>query len=160
MRDVVRLTLAILSIVVCACSSIDCPVQTTVQASYAFVDAEGNSLRLTDTLYVWTRRADGVDTLLLNRGVNLTTFSLPVSYQQPEDTLIFRFTNTQMQSATDTVWLKKEDIPHFESVDCNTHFFHRLTNVRSTHQVIDTITISNPKVNYDTERTHLNIQFR
>lgn len=143
-----------------SCSSIDCPVQTTVQANYALQDANGNSATLSDTLYVWTQRADGSDTLLLNRGINLTSFSLPVSYQQPEDVLIFQTVNTDLETTIDTLWLKKDDIPHFESVDCNTHFFHRLTNVRSTHQAIDTVTINHAGINYDTSKTHLNIRFK
>lgn len=160
MRIKSRLALAVLSVIVCACSSIDCPVQTTVQANYGVVDADGNSTTLKDTLYVWTKRANNSDTLILNRAIALSSFSLPVSYQRPEDTLIFRTVNTELEETIDTLWLKKEDIPHFESVDCNTHFFHQLTNVRSTHQAIDTVTINNPKVNYDTSKTHLNIRFK
>ena len=142
-----------------SCTSIDCPVQTTVQTNYNIVDAEGKALTLNDTLYVWSRRADGTDTLILNRGVGISTFSLPISYQHPEDTLIFYTVNTNLESTLDTVWLKKVDIPHFESVDCAAHFFHKLTDVRSTHQRIDTITINNADVNYDTSVTHINVQF-
>ena len=157
----------ILSVVIChlvfslsACSSIDCPVQTTVKTSYAIMDADGVSTKLTDTLYVWTQQANGKDTLILNRAINVSSFSLPISYHHPEDILVFYMNNEQQQSSRDTVWLKKEDIPHFESVDCAAHFFHKLTNVRSTHVRIDTVMISNPDVNYDTEKTHLHIRFK
>ena len=137
-----------------SCSSIECPLETTVETRYAVPDT------LKDTLWVWTPRADGQDTLLLNRGVNLTQFALPLSYQHPEDTLIFYIADTLHHWTIDTVYLKKDDYPHFESVDCNTQFFHRLTAVRSTGHAIDSITIVNPSVTYDQTATHINIRFK
>ena len=153
-----------LSFCVSACSSIDCPVQTTVAVNYQVFqyDQLGNEVAdtLADTLYIWTRRSDGNDTLLFNRGVSTTSFSLPISYQHPEDMLFFLVADTANVWTVDTVWLKKEDIPHFESVDCSAHFFHQLTAVRSSHNIIDTIVISNPSVTYDQDVTHLKIHFK
>ena len=142
-----------------ACSSIDCPVQNTVATKYAVMGADGQATTLADTLYVWTRRADGRDTLL-NRLTGKDSFSLQIGYSNPEDTLIFYITDSYHQQTLDTVFLKKENIPHFESVDCAAHFFHRLTAVRSTHDGIDSITIANPHVNYDQSKAHLNIYFK
>jgi len=146
-----------------ACSTIDCPVQNRVAVNYAvkaFVgDVEVNDT-LKDTLYVWTTRSDNDDTLILNRGINVSSFSLPISYTHPEDKLVFCIVDTNDVAAIDTVWLKKEDIPHFESVDCNAHFFHTLTAIRSTHKAIDTIIINNPNVNYDPSLEHIHIHFK
>ena len=146
-------------VVFLACSSIDCPVQNTVAVNYAICDAEGQEAALTDTLWVWTRRSDGTDTLLLNRGIGLTTFSLPVSYSHPEDTLLFYIADTNGFWTLDTLFLKKDDIPHFESVDCSAHFFHRLTGTRCTHNGLDSVTIETPLVSYDQTKTHLKIYF-
>lgn len=143
-----------------ACSSIECPIQTEVAVRYAFYDADGEPYTLTDTLWVWTQRSDGTDTLLFNRGVNQTSLRLPASYQHPEDMLVFCMADTTGRVALDTVWVQKEDIPHFESVDCAAHFFHTLTGVRSTHYSIDTIQIINTSVNYDTSGEHLHIYFK
>ena len=126
---------------------------------YGIRNAEGEAT-LTDTLWVFTERSDGNDTLLLNRGVGIKSFSLPVSYSHPEDVLLFVVADTSGVYTLDTVWVKKDDIPHFESVDCSAHFFHRLTAVRSTHEGIDSITIVNPNVDYDTNTTHLHIYFK
>ncbi len=157
-----------LSLAISSCSSIDCPVQNTVRANYAILDADGNAVTMADTLYVWTRRADLQDTLLhpdkentqLNRLVGKDAFSLPVSYAHPEDTLVFYIVDQYGQQTLDTVYLKKDDIPHFESVDCGTHFFHHLNAVRSTHYGIDSINIVNPHVSYDPSITHFNIYFK
>lgn len=143
-----------------ACSTISCPVQNIVAVNYAIHDADGAETKLADTLWVWTPRKDGSDTLLLNRGVGLSSFSLPVSYAHPEDTLVFLVADTLERLTLDTVWLKKDDIPHFESVDCSAHYFHNITAVRSTHRGIDTIIINNPSVTYDQTKTHLYLRFK
>jgi hypothetical protein len=109
---------------------------------------------------VWSRIIDGTDVLLLNRLVDKSSFALQVSYQNPEDTLIFYIADTANVWTLDTVWLKKNDIPHFESVDCSAHYFHELTAVRSTHEGIDTIILNNPSVTYDNTVTNLNIVFK
>ena len=147
-----------------ACSSIDCPVKNTVAVYYvisSYNDAGemvADSLR--DTLWVWTRRADDEDTLVLNRLVDKSRFSLPISYNHPEDVLIFATRDTSLAWTLDTVWLKKDNIPHFESVDCSAHFFHQLTNVRCTHDAIDSLVISNPSVTYDDGVTNIHIFFK
>jgi hypothetical protein len=147
-----------------SCSSIDCPVQNTVAVYYAigYSDEEGElvSETLGDTLWISTMINGGKDTLLLNRGTGLQSFSLPVSYNHPEDILVFTIADTLYNTTIDTVWIKKDDIPHFESVDCSAHFFHRLTAVRSTHFRIDTITIKEPSVTYDPTVTNLLIRFK
>lgn len=143
-----------------ACSTISCPVQNVVAVNYGIHDADDAETKLSDTLWIWTPRSDGSDTLLLNRGVGLSSFSLPVSYAHPEDTLVFLLADTLGLWALDTVWVKKNDVPHFESVDCSAHYFHHLTNVRSTHMGIDTIKINNPSVTYDQNTTHLFIRFK
>jgi len=137
-----------------SCSSIDCPVQTKVAVYYAVPDT------LKDTLWVWTTRNDGNDTLLLNRGVKLTKFELPISHQNPEDTLIMLVADTNQVWTIDTLFLAKEDIPHFESVDCGAHFFHRLTGLRYTRRGIDSITLNTPSVNYDQTVTNIIIRFK
>jgi len=141
------------ALLACACSSIDCPVQNKVRAVYSIRNAATNAAdTLRDSLSVRSKRADRTDTLLLNTSSKVVQFSVLMSYTQPEDTLFFYFRNGAYH-ATDTVWLKKDDMPHFESVDCKATYFHRLTAVRSTHHAIDSITINNPTVSYDDSST-------
>ena len=120
----------LLSLVVFSCSSIDCPVQNTVSVQYEIRDKAGASLAITDSLSVISTRRDGKDILLnfttrvddqkiiLNKLVGESAFSLPISYSHPEDVLFFCFTDS-VKTVVDTVWIKKDDIPHFESVDCS-----------------------------------------
>jgi len=134
-----------------ACSSIECPVQNTVATVYELSDT------LKDTLTVWTKRSNRKDTVLLNMKVDPTKLELPVSYQNPVDTLLF---GTRRLAVVDTVWVEKEDMPHFESVDCGVSYFHRLTSVRSTHLGIDTIVITKSFVDYDLSSAHIIITFK
>ncbi len=142
-----------LCILMMACSSIDCPVENTVALNCEVLNP------IEDSLFVWTQRSDGRDTLL-NRGISITSFALPVSNQHPEDMLVFCRLDTAKAVTLDTLWVAKNDIPHFESVDCKALFFHELTGVRSTHHGIDTVSINNKSVTYDSSVTHLYIKFK
>ena len=124
-----------------ACSTIDCPVQNKVAVNYAVKTIVGGvevNDTLKDTLYVWSTRSDGDDTLIFNSGIDISSFSLPVSYTHPEDKLVFCLVDTNKVAKIDTVWIA----------------------VRSTHEAIDTIFINNPKVNYDPSLDHIHIHFK
>lgn len=145
------------------CTSIDCPVQNLVYTNYALQKADGKPDTLTyDTLWIWTQRADQTDTLLLNQlcGSSATAFSLPISYTQPEDVFCMLLADTLGNYYLDTLRIKKENIPHFESVDCQAAYFHEITSVSTTHNALDSVTINNPHVNYDTTTEHFHLYFK
>jgi hypothetical protein len=148
------LGLAVIGVLL-SCSTIDCPVNSLVETKYEFYSSTGETLTLLDTLTVVTARQDGIDTVF-NKGSNISSFSLPISYYHPEDVFVFRFKGDGWQTA-DTVWIKKEDYPHFESVDCNPLFYHDLTAVKCTHNLLDSIVIKNPSVTNDNQVVHLYI---
>ncbi|MBP5798933.1 MAG: hypothetical protein J6W43_03350 [Prevotella sp.] len=149
-----------------ACSSIDCPVQNIVSVQYEICDKAGKSLPITDSLSVITARLDGeyvdITALLnskevtLNRLVGKSAFSLPISYSHPEDILFFCFTDS-VKTLIDTVWIEKDDIPHFESVDCSAAFFHEITGVRHTRNYIDSLVLLNKSVTYDQTTVHFRL---
>ena len=149
--------LAILAVVMLvSCTSIECPINSWVRTRYQFTSSAGDSLKLMDTLNVVTVRKDGSDTLVLNRGIGISKFHLPISYTHPEDVLVFHFFGDSVD-VTDTLWLKKDDYPHFESVDCNASYFHKLTDVRHTCNCLDSVVIVNPSVTNDDQVVHVNI---
>ena len=155
-----------------SCTSIDCPVQNLVYTNYELRKADGTTDTLNkDTLWVWTERVDGTDTVIsrdnqgsivLNyfHGSSATNFSLPISYTQPEDVLYMLLRDEAGIDHLDTVRIKKENMPHFESVDCQAAYFHEITAVTSTHHIIDSIVINNPHVTYDASTTHFNLYFK
>ena len=139
-----------------SCSSIDCSVNSLVRTKYQFYNSNGDSLSLLDTMTIVSKRVDGSDTVIYNKGVGFSSFHLPISYSHPEDVLVFRFDNSDLH-VVDTVWLKKDDYPHFESVDCNASFFHRLTAIRYTTNCFDSLVIVNPSVTNDDQVLHVRI---
>ena len=88
--------------------------------------------------------------------LNNTTY---MSYHQPEDVFYFEIRNRDHQVWKDTVTVKKENYSHFESVDCGPSFFHTITEVKTTHNYIDSIVINNKEVNYDASKAHFYIYF-
>jgi len=142
-----------------ACTSVDCVLEHEVSTVYDLYQGEtADTLR--DTLTVTTRRANGKDTVVLNSGVNLKSFKLPISCQSPEDTLVFTISDTLGQRTTDTLWLRKTDMPHFESVECQALFFHQIEEVRYTRNRIDTIITKRSFVNNDLSSPHFHITFK
>jgi hypothetical protein len=150
-----RVTFLLLGVLVAACTSIDCPVESNVATLYQVCHSDGTELKLNDTITVTTKTASDSDTVVYNKGIGISSFSLPISYKHPEDVMVFNFDNDNNSlHVSDTVWIKKEDYPHFESVDCSAAFFHIITDVRYTCNYIDSIVIKNPSVTYDSKTVH------
>lgn len=139
------------------CTSIDCPLNNTIYTKYLLA---GNMTTLEDTLTISTTRHNGTDSVLINRDIHIEEFSLPVSYQAVEDVLYFEITPEGQATTTDTVKVRKEDLPHFESVDCSPTMFHVIQSVETTHHRIDSIVINNKNVNYDASKAHFLIYFK
>ena len=136
-----------------SCTNIDCPLSNSVSAKYMFYDSSSRaSVVLKDTLTV---KAASIDTVLFNRGVNLTEVNLPMSYRLSADTLLFSISNSG-ESRTDTVVVAHTNEAHFESIDCSPSMFHKITSVtllrgNGSAKVaqIDSVVLNNPKVNYN-----------
>lgn len=147
-----------------ACSSVECPVDNIVATVYKLYRADGtpDTLR-TDTLTITSPMAQQGDTTLLNRSTDTHSFQLPISYNQPEDTLLLTLADTAKTNHRvyhDTIYIAKTNMPRFESVDCNISYFHEITGIRHTRNRIDSIVINKSSVNYDLTNDHLRIYFK
>ena len=98
-----------------SCSSIDCPLNSLVYTQYQLMTPEGRVDTRADTLTIYTKRGtDGSDSVLINRNVRTTEFSLPISYSQAQDVFYFETIDTvTKETTTDVVTITKEDHPHF-----------------------------------------------
>lgn len=138
-----------------SCSTFDCPLNNKV---YASIKLAGNVKSLDDTLSVSiprNMRDDESDTVVVNRLTETDSLSLPISYVHDEDLYLFHFKQkgTGIET-TDSVWVKKTNEPHFESVDCSPAMFHTVNGVRYTRHSIDSISINNNKVTYNDAKAH------
>ena len=134
-----KLIVILTVIALAACTTIDCPVQNLVYTQYAFKKADGSA-----------------DTLLMTAlcGSTAFDFNLQISYTQPEDVFVTLLTDTAGNYYVDTIRIKKENYPHFESVDCQAAYFHKLTEASVTHNAFDSISIHHSTVNYDISNYH------
>jgi hypothetical protein len=107
-----------------------------------------------DTLSVIIRRMDNTNDTILYKMTEKSSFLLPVSYSHPEDILVLDLWDGKVH-VYDTLWVKKEVIPHFESIDCNAKYFHRLTSVRNTTNSIDSVVIKNDYVDFNNTTVHV-----
>ena len=126
-----------------ACDQADCTLDNSVTYTCNFY-AEGSKVTLNDIITV---TACGTDSVLVNQKQGATGIELPMSYWNEEDTLVLRIQGSGY-TMEDTIWIKKNNIPHFESPDCPTKMFHLITDVNSTHTFIDSLSLVNPNVNY------------
>lgn len=152
-----RIMLVALTLANVACSSIDCPYNSKVEMKYKFV---GGVTTLTDTLTVTALLSNELDTLLLNRAVDIDSFYLPVSYVRTADVLRFRFADANNNVVFDTVTVEKQNVPHFESVDCRPSYFHNIIGVSSTTNYIESIEIANPNVTYGNNKANIYIHLK
>ena len=84
-----------------------------------------------------------------------------MSYQRTEDIYIFTFVQKDTELKTiDTLWVSKENEPHFESVDCNPVMFHTIKDVRFTQRAIDDIKVNYNKVTYNDAKAHFLIYLK
>lgn len=144
------------ALLLCACSSIDCPMNTTVLSTYML---KGDVAKLSGSLTIRGLLQPDMDSVLLNSAQNVDSFSLPMSYARAVDELYFEVTDTA-GTRIDTVRIEKTNEPHFEAVDCNPAYFHTITGVSTTHNAIDSISINNKKVNYEATRANFYVYFK
>lgn len=155
-----RMTIALIALTaMTACTSIDCPVENNVATLYKLQKADGTQDTLHDTLTVLTRLARGVDTVILNKSVETTSFQLPISYTNAADTFTF-VRKSDTREMTDTVWIEKTNLPQFESVDCKLVYFHDVTSLRHTRNGIDSISVKKGRIDYDSNTENFHIYFK
>lgn len=137
-----------------SCSNIDCPLSNTVASKYVFYDsASGAAATFADTLTV---RALGSDTVLFNRGVNLSEVDIPMSYRAEADTLLLDISDGEARR-TDTLVVAHTNEAHFESIDCSASMFHRITSATLRPGTaagagltsIDSVAVNKRNVNYN-----------
>ncbi len=85
------------------------------------------------------------DTILVNKSSSRSEVSVPMSYLNPADTLIFQYESI---SRGDTLIVSHKSHAHVELPECGAHYYHTLTGIKSTDAAIDHVEIVNSEVNY------------
>lgn len=161
MKQLHSLLLLVLAVIVLgACTSIECSIDNIVACQWQLRKSNSLDTLKTDTITIYSTRADGQDTILYNKGVGISAFSLPMSHTREADVLYLNLKDTTQTEWTDTITLSKTNQTHMESVDCSPQYFHTLTGIKYTTNIIDSIVINNSNVNNDATIQHLYLYLR
>lgn len=105
-----------------------------------------------DTLDSLTITAFSTDSIILNRGEEVTALILPLRYTADSTVLVFHYTGR----TTDTVTLHHTNTPYFLSMDCGYQMQQALTGVSYSRHKLDSIHITNSEAGiYGTENLQL-----
>lgn len=80
--------------------------------------------------------------VLLNQKSGADKLELPLSFTAVRDTFFLRYS----ARLADTIWVEHQNLPYFSSMDCGTVMHYKLTEIASTHHLIDSIQIVNSEV--------------
>ncbi len=132
-----------------ACDSgYECGINKTSYNRIKFYNIDSNNIeneyKFPDVLTI-SLLVNGKDSIVVNHLSNASDLQLPMSYTQECDTVVFCYEN----NATDTLYIKHENIPYFISMECGLAMYHRLQSVTHTNAFIDSVAIINDYVNFD-----------
>lgn len=129
-------------------SGYDCGIEKTSYNRIKFYNIDNNNIeneyKFPDVLTV-SLVVNGKDSIVINHLKGANNLQLPISYTQECDTVVFFYEN----EATDTLFVKHENIPYFISMECGLAMYHRLQSVEHTDAFIDSVAIINDYVNFD-----------
>lgn len=138
-----------------SCNDDGCPLNNSVLAQYNFYTESNGTLtkiNILDTINVYLVRDAKDDTLIYNRAVNVSSITLPMSYDHATDTVVFRYRLVDGGTKTpDSIFVTKTDIIHYESLDCPIHTFHNITSVSVSNSESFQTTIVNANIDYETK---------
>lgn len=93
---------------------------------------------------------NGQDSTIVNNITEATDLALPMSYTNECDTVIIEF-----GTIPDSLYVEHTNIPFFISMDCGTGMYHMITDIKHTGNLIDSVAVTYPQVNFD---AHENIK--
>lgn len=138
------LLISLIALMVAACTSINCPLNNTVAAVWRFNETLSGSLTVLSDLQ------DGSDTVIINAQSAVDSLNMPMSYAAATDTFTLTYATTEGDTLVDRIMIKKTDTQHFESIECSPSVFHYIDGVEFDGVFIDSVSIRNPNVTYNT----------
>lgn len=88
---------------------------------------------------------NGAATLVVNNITDAAGVSLPMSYTQAEDTVVFNYHD----DTCDSLYVKHTAHPYFQSMECGVLMFHKIEDIRSTNVWIEDVKVVNKNVNFE-----------
>lgn len=157
-----------------SCEVENCPPNSMAYLKFAFSDQHGRSVTIADTtsiigmtyadVTVYDTLDDGsieekvvhdslIHDTLINREANAESFKVPLSYNSRTE-FIFAYQHAR----PDTIRITHRNIPYFMNLDCGTMMFYEVQQVTSTRHQLDSVQITNPKID-NNEKENIKIYF-
>lgn len=125
----------------------DCELDNTSYDNIAFYTIEDGK----EEAYIYqspltvSLMVNGEESVMINHVVNTGNVSLPMSYTQERDTVIFRYDD----GLCDSLYIDHTNTPYYQSMECGTLMFHKLEGLKSTNVWIEDAAIVNDIVNFE-----------
>lgn len=87
---------------------------------------------------------NGNDVVIINHVTETKEISLPMSYTQECDTVIFHYDD----GLCDSLYIDHSNTPYYQSMECGTIMFHKLEGLKHTKVWIEKAAIVNKNVNF------------
>ena len=88
---------------------------------------------------------NGKDSIMVNHITEAAGVSLPMSYAQETDTVVFHYDDT----TCDSLYVTHINKPFYQSMECGLLMFHQIEKIRSTNVWIENAAIINNTVNFN-----------
>lgn len=153
----------VVAIILAGCQNISCPLDNVVLMT-SNLCYQGAPATIGDTLTVSVARTDSV---LLNRLYNFKQFQIKLHEAADgtlRDTLVLNWQLTATDDVPsrlvrDSIFLEHDCYIYFESIDCPPVVFHKITSARSTRNMLDSVEVIQPRVEYeDVENLRLHLR--
>ena len=144
-RSLPSLFISLFFLFMTSCGGEDCVINNTVTATMNFYNSTGKAVSIRDELTVSVVRP-GRDSVILNRKADASSLTFPLGYVNECDTFVFKFL---LSNIVDSVFIHHDNQPYFISLDCGMAMFHTITSADCTHNLMQSVAITRPEINYD-----------
>lgn len=149
-RIFIRMALFVYPILLVSCDNgADCNINNISYNRVLLYGTNGEDSIMDSNCYPDTLTAkliiNGKDSIVINKSVGASELQLPVCYTQECDTIVLEYAD----DITDTLYIEHTNEPYFISVDCGMAMYHYLNGVRYTKNLIDSVVIAEPFINFD-----------
>lgn len=147
-NKIILIATAICFAAVAACDNgYDCELNNTSYDNIGFYTIENgkevaytNPQPLTVSLMI-----NGKDSIMINHITDADRVSLPISYTQDCDTVIFHYAD----EFSDSLYISHTNSLYYQSMECGTLMFHQISDLKHTNTWIENAVIANKDVNFN-----------
>lgn len=102
-----------------------------------------------DTLDSLTVTAFGTDSIIINNQKDVHKLTLPLRYASDSTIFIFHYAYIEDPTFCDTIYIKQNNTPYFESMDCGYSIQQDILGLGHSEIELDSIHILNKQANTD-----------